>query len=199
MKRGAWWKRGTGFERGTEADPDFASGHMVAARVYADLGMDDEARAAADRVLELDPGNREAPALLDALATSEEEEALHWARSQGAEPSVQVEDDEVLTVTMGDLYLRQGAPDRAVALFERMAAADPANALVTRRLAEARSALAGLEAPVGIADLAPPSVPVDALAPTIVGVESLAPAQAPQAGPARDVEPDDFMAWLDDR
>ena len=70
-------------ERGTEADPEFASGHMVAARIYADLGLDGEARGAAERVLELDPGNGEAPALLEALAASEEEEAIHWGPGSG--------------------------------------------------------------------------------------------------------------------
>ena len=186
-------------EAGLHADPDFSSGHMVAARIYADLGRDGSARASAERVLALDDGNEEAQALLAALERAQEEEALHWARAQGDAPAVAVDDGEVLTVTMGDLYLSQGAPDRAVALFQRLLAVDPDNPTIRERLASARAEL-GVDtvdvdelAPdtaeiVTVADLAPEVVPVSELAPEIeiVPVGHLGPEAADIASLAPD-------------
>lgn len=174
-------------EEGTRQDPSFASGHMVAARIYADLGDDDRAAEALEKVLSLDPANEEAGALRSALEVADEEEAIHWAKSQGDAPVVEVTEGDVLTVTMGDLYLSQGAPDRAVSLFERMLAEDPENAVLRDRVAEARRALAGNRGgsladidpeKVGLAHQESEPVRVEDLAPADpVSIESLAPVE----------------------
>ncbi len=208
-------------EAGIASDPDFASGHMVAARVYADLGLGDRARAALDQVLRLDRRNAEAGALRAALDTAEHASALDWARSQGESPAVDVGEGEVLTVTMGDLYLRQGAADRAVVVFESLSARDPGNASVRAKLAQAREALrsqqseaaseqgaAAKSEAVAVSELAPQAVPIESLAPRIVDVGALAPDShpathdgetAPGADPPEPAPPgvDSFMAWLD--
>ncbi len=58
-------------EDGVERLPEFAPGHLVAARILRDRGAGDEAAAAYDRVLELDPENLEALREGAALAQAE--------------------------------------------------------------------------------------------------------------------------------
>lgn len=58
-------------EDGVERLPEFAPGHLVAARILRDRGAGDEAAAAYERVLELDPENLEALREGAALAQAE--------------------------------------------------------------------------------------------------------------------------------
>ncbi len=190
-------------EAGTRSDPDFASGHMVAARIYADLGLSNEARSALAHVLRLDRGNAEAEALRAALEDADRESALDWARAQGARPAVDVGEGEVLTVTMGELYLSQGAAERAVGVFDALLSRDPGNEALRGKLEQARLALAqsdpgadsgadsgadpdrdtavgsdaDVESDVGTATHVeePEPVAVSDLAPKVVPIESLAP------------------------
>ena len=55
---------------GIARHPDYATGHVVATRLYMDQGMDSEAESSARRVLELDPENLVALSALVSLLTA---------------------------------------------------------------------------------------------------------------------------------
>lgn len=192
-------------ERGRQSAPDFASGHLVAAHVFSDLGEWEAARAALARLHELDSANTRAPSLRQALDVAEEEAAISWARAQGVGPAVHV-DAEVVTVTLGELYLEQGEPDRAIDVAHQLLAEDPDNegaqALLERSRTEltpdaspaptkdetpstraedvvlavlAGSAVTADPEPTAVEQLAPHAVPVADLSPDPVPIQALAP------------------------
>jgi tetratricopeptide (TPR) repeat protein len=183
-------------ERGRQSAPDFASGHLVAAHVFSDLGEWEAARAALARLHELDSANTRAPALREALDVAEEEAAISWARAQGVGPAVRVE-AEVVTVTLGELYLEQGEPGRAIDVAHQLLAEDPGNEGAQTLLERSRTELTPDASPAPTKDETP-STPVEdvvvaALAggavtadPEPTAVEQL----APHAVPVADLGPD---------
>jgi len=200
--------------------PDYPAAHLVRARVALELDEHDEVRSALRRVRELDPGNRNVAALEQSLAAAEESAALEWARAQGRGPVVEVS-DEVVTATLGELYLNQGAFSEAATVFRRLLAEGGEDPALRTRLKVAQDSMGAVpEAAVPVADLAPSqalesagprkqdAVPVSSLAPDAVPVSSLAPTAVPVASLAPDLPSDagqgdggedDFMAWLDKR
>lgn len=185
--------------------PDFASAQAVWAQVQTDRGDLEGARATVARLLELDRHNTRAIQITQSLDAADEAAALDWARAQGVGPAVEVE-DEVVTVTLGELYLEQGAPDRAAEVAEQLLTLDPSNdqarALLNRATSTSTPAtpveeLAPEPAPkpveepapepasdpevdaVLIADLAPEVTPIADLAPVAVPIATLAPEVVP--------------------
>ncbi len=189
-------------DEGRAGAPDFASGHLVAAQVLTELGDLEGARTALARVLELDRENGRAPDLGQALDAADETAALDWARAQGVGPSVEV-DREVVTVTLGSLYLEQGAADRAEDVARQLLAQDSENTSAQSLLEQARAgrdpaleeagaAAAAVDVaelapdPTDVTQLAPDPVPIAELAPHAVAVATLAPVVVPVATLAPD-------------
>ncbi len=99
-----------------------------------------------------------------------------WVAEDGV-PGPAVEDDALVTRTLGEIYLRQGLLKQAEGVFQELLGRDPENGLLQERLAETRALLGGVAAEAGIESLAPDLiVPIESLAPDlIVPIESLAP------------------------
>lgn len=183
-------------ERGRQSAPDFASGHLVAAQVFTELGEWEAARAALARLHELDAANTRAPSLRKALDVAEEEAAIDWARAQGVGPPVQV-DDQVVTVTLGELYLEQGEPDRAIDVAHQILAEDPDDEGAQALLERSRSELTPSEAQAPTIEEAPSIPAADVAAAALVGglvAPDLDPTEveqlAPHAVPVADLSPD---------
>jgi hypothetical protein len=49
---------------------------------------------------------------------------------------------------MADLFVQQGHPEQALPIYEKLAAADPTNGALARKLADARAMIGGVRAPV---------------------------------------------------
>lgn len=179
--------------------PEFASAHVVWAQVQTDQGDLEGARATVARLLELDRHNARAIEITQSLDVADEAAALDWARAQGVGPAVEVE-DEVVTVTLGELYLEQGAVGRAAEVARQLLELDGSNeqarTLLDRATASGSTVAVEQLAPeptdepeveaVPVADLAPDAVPVEELAPDAVPIASL----APDAVPVADLAPD---------
>ncbi|MEX2529777.1 MAG: tetratricopeptide repeat protein [Gemmatimonadota bacterium] len=71
---------------------------------------------------------------------------------------------ELSTRTMAELFVRQGLVDRAVRIYERLAAADPMNDDLARRLAELREGGSAGDSDEAPAELATEAVPGDEVA-----------------------------------
>jgi tetratricopeptide (TPR) repeat protein len=153
-------------DRLLELDPRNVMGLVERAGVAALLGDREGALQDAELALELEPGHGGAEAVLDELeeptgelegmeaeapADDEVEEPappLELAASPTLEPAAS--DDSagaVATRTLGELYARQGALERAVDVYERLVEASPDDSQLTGRLAELRAQVEGGDAP----------------------------------------------------
>lgn len=132
-------------EEGLGKHPEASSGYVVAARVFRALGEPGRALQAAEAVLRLDPDHREAGSLLADLREERptSEEAAETGGGEGEEASTsrpdaaksrRVAEAAIPTRTLAELYLRQGHPEKAAAVYRQMLASDPANARVRERL-----------------------------------------------------------------
>jgi tetratricopeptide (TPR) repeat protein len=222
-------------QAGLRHHPHFLSGQLVLARCWHDRGELDLASAGFREVLRGEPGNAVALRALGEIARErgDREEAAGWFRqaleadpgdeelrarleslapAPGAAPraaSVPSPAAEIATVTLAEVYLEQGLHERALSVYRRVLAADPANAGVQDRvrrlellLADERGAFAGMDAAAGLegadsggggAGLAAGAgvADVEAAAEAVPERGALRPAQAPAAasdvtGPASD-------------
>lgn len=282
--------------------PEFTPGYLVASRIFRARGELDEARAALDRLLELDgenvlallewaelsrdtgdhadaisglrrllvldPAHLGARSMLDRLNESvpptEETEAKSGAGEvsdstgeteteldpgplpalepglsldsgddplEVLDPSLQEDDDELFpdlepepildaseemgeplvetaagddatelsTRTMAELFVRQGLVDRAVRIYERLAAADPMNDDLARRLAELREGGSTGDSDEPPAELATEAVPVDEVALELETTLDLEPESTGDSDGVEDRSPrtiGDFMGDL---
>jgi tetratricopeptide (TPR) repeat protein len=164
-------------DRLLELDPRNVMGLVERAGVSALLGDREGALQDAELALELEPGHGGAEAVLDELeeptgelegmeAEAPEGEAAFHLEDEPA-PAVEVVADEevetpapileaasseeapgaVATRTLGELYARQGALERAVDVYERLVEASPDDPELTGRLAELRAQVEGGDAP----------------------------------------------------
>lgn len=156
-------------ETGLLSNPDHIAIRLVLARALTDCCRDEEARKAYDEVARLDPDNAEARAftgLIEAPGAqgegdrgdaSSDELTLKEPISLSAElahlselfserrccPEPLAQDpDEIATLTLAEIYARQGLPDKAVEVCERILARDPDDEEAARRLGEYRNELA---------------------------------------------------------
>ena len=95
---------------GMSRHPDYATGHVVATRLYVDQGMDSEAELAARRVLTLDPENLVAHSALVSILTRKGE-AGEAARHKTALFAADPESDEARAVA--DVGPEAGGVDEA--------------------------------------------------------------------------------------
>jgi len=204
-------------ERGLTAHPGFLTARAALGLVLAELGDAAAARVALRAVLEHDPENLLAMRLLVRDATTSGEwstvgelgerllrlepdapglrSAVREARrhleaaAAGATPAPRPRrlSDGFETPTLANLYLRQGYPEKARAILERILAVEP-------NRADAREMLARLDAG--------PAVPVDRRVPTAAAGEGPGPDARAAAAPdvpasGRSQDLDRFRAWLD--
>jgi tetratricopeptide (TPR) repeat protein len=170
-------------QAGLRHHPHFLSGQLVLARCWHDRGELDLASAGFREVLRGEPGNAVALRALGEIARErgDREEAAGWFRqaleadpgdeelrarleslapAPGAAPqaaAVPSPAAEIATVTLAEVYLEQGLHERALSVYRRVLAADPANAGVQDRvrrlellLADERGAFAGMDAAAGV-------------------------------------------------
>lgn len=114
-----------------QTSPKDVQCHRLAAEIDRRLGRVDAAAGHLERVIALDPGDRESRVLLGLL------------RADAASPAEGVgfvrllRDDTFTTVAFGTLCLEQGLTEEAVAVFTRILRKDPDNAGVRERLESA--------------------------------------------------------------
>jgi len=130
-----------------ELDPTSGANHAQLAEAWRELGRLDEAEAsfAQAEQLALARGERSelvAVALRCARFQSERRDSLERALAILERAAARVPDAR-LYVRRGDLLLASGAAARAVSEYERGAALRPADAAISKRLAQARERAAG--------------------------------------------------------
>lgn len=137
------------FGRVLELDPRNLVALRGTGRLARELGRLEQATAAYRRLRDLDPLDDEVG---ERLAEVEREAAAAAAAGAGPESSRdgereteedRGEGDIVVTVTMGELFLRQGLHAQAVRVFERLLARRPGDPLLTEKLETARRLAAG--------------------------------------------------------
>lgn len=145
--------------------PDHIAIRLVLARALSDSGRNEEAAQAYREVALGDPGNMEAraftglpdqpahvavsndePLLTERVSLSDELAHLSELFSERpTEPTFVEQDLEgIATLTLAEIYARQGLPDRAVEVCERILARDPQDQEAARRLDEYRNDLASV-------------------------------------------------------
>jgi tetratricopeptide (TPR) repeat protein len=156
--------------RGLRLYPGHLALRLVLARALADLGEREEAEQVYAEVLEDDPSNVEArahagaceaarrdPAAAETSGAAEEgvgslsEELAHLSElfvgsggSHRWEPA-EAAADAIVTITLAEIYARQGLTRRAVEVCEKILARDPDDAVARERLAEYARELADAE------------------------------------------------------
>jgi tetratricopeptide (TPR) repeat protein len=157
-------------ERGIGAFPDHVGIRIVLARALVDAGRGDEAQRAYREVLDRDPGNFEAQAFLTPVERSVEpvederaaapdeqaraespgglhEELADFANLFSARRSLDETSDErdplsgIATITLAEIYARQGLFDRAVEVCETILERSPGNEHARAKLEEYRREL----------------------------------------------------------
>ena len=142
-------------EEGIANHPEMMSGHVVAARVFADVGDHERASDAARAALAIDPENGEAADLLasaeaslgggaDGVAAEEdgedgpvaEEGATEEAPAQESAVAEDALAQAIGTRTLAELYVRQGHMKLAVAVYRDIVKRAPSDASARARLAE---------------------------------------------------------------
>lgn len=158
--------------RGVEAFPDHAGVRIVLARALADAGRRSEAEQAYRAVLDRDPENVEAHVFLtpeaapqhappeptDAVAgvASTRAGALHdelsdladlfSARPEFDEEAADADDlSGIATLTLAEIYARQGLPDRAIDVCETILRRSPDDQEARAKLEQYREELATIE------------------------------------------------------
>jgi tetratricopeptide (TPR) repeat protein len=149
-------------DRLLELDPRNVMGLVERAGVSARLGDREGALQDAELALELEPGHAGAESVLDELeeptgelegmeaeeAVPTDEPAPAPADSAPAGPSGSSElTGAVATRTLGELYVRQGALERAVGVYERLVEASPDDPELSARLTELRAQVEGGDSP----------------------------------------------------
>jgi tetratricopeptide (TPR) repeat protein len=148
-------------DRLLELDPRNVMGLVERAGVSARLGDREGALQDAELALELEPGHEGAEAVLDELEEPTGELEGMEAEPAPAEDPIPADDPTLAEVdiraedpagavptrTLGELYARQGALERAVGVYERLVEASPDDAELTGRLAELRAQVEGGDAP----------------------------------------------------
>jgi tetratricopeptide (TPR) repeat protein len=150
-------------DRLLELDPRNVMGLVERAGVSARLGDREGALQDAELALELEPGHAGAEAVLDDLeeptgelegmeaeeaVTTDEASPAPEAASAPAGPSRTGEfGGAVPTRTLGELYVRQGALERAVGVYERLVEASPDDPELSARLTELRAQVEGGDSP----------------------------------------------------
>jgi len=157
---------------GALAFPGHVGIRVVLGRALADAGLTDEARVAYEEVLRLDPENREAQAVLGLLSrrapaaakvqepapqrgggperpASLSEELAHLsdlfcARPDAACPASEREFSGIATLTLAEIYARQGLTERAVEVCETILERRPDDSTAKTRLEQYRRSLASL-------------------------------------------------------
>ncbi len=152
--------------KGLEAFPDHIAIRLVLARALMDAGQPGAAHEQYRRVLERDPGNQEAEASLgddEAEATPPDDaepvsdggppsepgtlsSELQHLSDLFAEPagSREAPPDSISTLTLAEIYARQGATDRAIEVCEAILRRNPDHREAAARLEEYRRELASL-------------------------------------------------------
>lgn len=123
---------------GLKRHPDLISGRIVMAKIHLKRGNWDEAESELRRVISLVPQNptaREMMSQIDAMRAGERE-ALR-IEAQQAVRSVETEGAGIdlsswQTVTMADIFARQGHTDRARRIYQSILAQDPGNEAARR-------------------------------------------------------------------
>ncbi len=147
--------------RGLEAFPDHLGIRLVLARILMDVGDQGAAHEQYRSVLCRDPGNQEAAASLgerepdvEAATAIEEPRREHTTLSSElahladlfATPSgpKDAPPDAIATLTLAEIYARQGATERAIEVCEAILRRDPDDLEASARLERYRSEMASL-------------------------------------------------------
>lgn len=89
---------------------------------------------------------------------------------------------------MADLFVRQGHPEQALPIYEKLLAAEPGNAVYREKLTSARAALAGKQA-ASAAEPTPADLAMGAVPPEPEAEEATVPPDGPQPLPWSDPAP----------
>jgi tetratricopeptide (TPR) repeat protein len=108
------------------SSPNDVQCHRLAAEVHRRLGRIDDAVRDLERVVSLDPGDRESRALLGLLRVEASVGDAGVARL--------LADDTFVTAAFGTVCLEQGLADEAAIVFTRLLRKDPDNAGTRERL-----------------------------------------------------------------
>lgn len=147
---------------GLRAFPGHLAIRLVLARSLADLGEEEEAQEAYRQILREDPGNVEAAAYSVQGQASPELEGVGIRESPGT-LSEELEHlaelfgdpyerrdgerhpDGIATLTLAEIYARQGLAEKAIEICEAMLEKNPDNEQVSAKLIEYRRSLASVE------------------------------------------------------
>lgn len=84
----------------------------------------------------------------------------------------------IQTVTMADLFVRQGHPEQAIPIYEKLLAAEPGSAVLREKLTSTRAALAGKQ--LEPTESTPPDADTGAVPPGPAADEATVPPHGPE-------------------
>jgi tetratricopeptide (TPR) repeat protein len=133
------------YRQALEILPDATDIRVELASAYARRGQLADARAQAERVVALAPANREAhrllglieAAALDRRTATAPEATVASAIDHLERSLIGAGSDAAVQLTLGELYVRDGRPDRAVAILQRVLTFRPDNERATELLVQA--------------------------------------------------------------
>ncbi|MEI7904233.1 MAG: tetratricopeptide repeat protein [Candidatus Firestonebacteria bacterium] len=132
--------------RGLEFHPDYISARIFIAKVWMEKKMFSEAREELEKIIKIDAMNLMAHTMLETIYRSQGEDKKA-TETQGAINSIAenklpehiVEgESNAETVTMAEIFIKQGLLDDAMKVYEKIARRSSADATVSTRLQELR-------------------------------------------------------------
>lgn len=125
---------------GLNRHPELVSGRIVMAKVHLKRDNWDEAEAELRAVLSIVPENQCAFTMLASIeerrrAESEAQKAVVEQTQAAPQAQDRSQDESWQTVTMADIFARQGHSDKARKIYERVLSRDPQNEAARRGIA----------------------------------------------------------------
>lgn len=132
------------FLKAVQLEGESLPAHKGLLKVLWRLENKDAARKTAEKILRLDPTDREAKTILASVsAPPAAHKPLQTAAVQAkAEPGVTPEGEEpIKTATLADIYVKQGLYQKALNLYSQILSRDPANQEIQRKAEAAQQQL----------------------------------------------------------